>query len=141
MLICILLMLCTVASHFWIAENQVSHFLQRDGILWGGGGPDQLKIPSAKICQNFHLGGEVCGPDQLKSQVPRSVQIFIFSGGGRRGLVVQTNIPEILEWGHSRNFEQNICQALEALVSQIVSHTLRVRRLINLRLHNYNGKQ
>ena len=32
--------------------------------------------------------------DQLKSQVPSPVQIFIFKGGE----VLQTNIPEILQW-------------------------------------------
>ena len=66
----------------------------------GGGGvtPDQLKIQSAKICPNFHFPGGWGwgGPDQLKSKVPRSAQIFIFRVGGG---VLQTKIPEILEWG------------------------------------------
>ena len=48
------------------------------------------QIPSAKICQIF---------------------IFEVGGGWGKPVVVQTNIPEILGWGHSRNFEQNICQA------------------------------
>ena len=49
-------------------------------------------------------GDQAGTPDPLKFQVPRSTQIF-FGGGGK----LQTNIPEILEWRHSRNFEQNIC--------------------------------
>ena len=48
--------------------------------------------------------GMSCGP-----KVPRSVQICIFIFGGGGGVVVQTNIPEILEWGHSRNFEHKYC--------------------------------
>ena len=47
-----------------------------------------------------------------------------FSGGGgvvvRRVVVVQTNIPEILEWGHSRNFEPKILATGMCSVSQIV---------------------
>ena len=41
--------------------------------------------------------------DQLKSKVPSPDQIFIWGDG----VLLQTNTPEILEWGHSRNFEQN----------------------------------
>ena len=61
-----------------------------------------------------------------KSQVTRSVEIFIFLGMGRwGGRVVQTDISEILEWGHSRNFAPTILKAKLALASQIVFHTLR----------------
>ena len=52
-------------------------------------------------------GGGGGTPDQLKSQVPSPGHIFIFGGGG----VLQTNIPEKLEWGHSRNFEPKILEA------------------------------
>ena len=43
---------------------------------------------------------------QLKFQVPSPDQILIFSWG-----ILQTNIPEILEWGHSRNLEPKILEA------------------------------
>ena len=66
-------------------------------------------------------------PDQLKLKVPRSAQIFIFGGVG---VVLQTNIPEILEWGHSRNFELKFLATGMCNVSQIVSHILRMWRLI-----------
>ena len=96
-------------------------------IFCGGGGgitPDQLKskvprsvqivcvcgvggvysrptqIRSARIFPNFLGGGRGGTPDQLKSKVARSFQIS-FSGEG----VLQTNIPEILEWG-TRVFQQ-----------------------------------
>ena len=45
-------------------------------------------------------------------------------------MVVQTNIPEILEWGHSRNFEPKILATGMCSASQIVSHILRMWRLI-----------
>ena len=80
-------------------------------------------------------GAEGWYPDQLKSQVSRSVQTFIWKGGGNSnpkcqdlfkfsfvcvcvgggegeaGVMVQTNIPEILECGHSRNFTPKIVEA------------------------------
>ena len=97
----------------------------------GGLRPTQPKVPKsvqicifegggdAKICPNLHFSGWGGGwwsrPTQPK--VPRSVQICM-------GGVVQTNIPEILEWGHSRNFGPKF-QPLElATASQIVYHTL-----------------
>ena len=51
--------------------------------------PAPTQIPSAKIFPNFHFRGlghgwrgvGFGGPDQLKSQVPRSAQIFMFDGG------------------------------------------------------------
>ena len=52
-------------------------------------------------------------------------------GGGE---VLQTNIPEILEWGHSRNFEPNFQPLQLAHASQIVSHILRMWRLITIRV-------
>ena len=98
--------------------------------FWGGGGtPDQLKskvpisaqisfgrysrptqIQSAKICQNFHLGGWG---------------------------VLQTDIPGILEWGHSRNFEPKILVTGMCSASQIVSHILRMWRLISTAIYEY----
>ena len=44
---------------------------------------------------------------------------FSFSGVGEGGRVVQTHIPEILEWRHSRNFAPKILKALLAIASQI----------------------
>ena len=64
---------------------------------WGGGG-----------------GGAGATPDQLKLKVPN------FHGEGG---VLQTNIPEILEWGHSRNFEHKFIILEIATASKIVSHT------------------
>ena len=55
------------------------------------------------------VGGGGCWSRPTQPKVPRSVQICIFGGG----VMVQTNIPKILEY----------------LVSQIVSHTLLVWRL------------
>ena len=49
-------------------------------------------------------------------------------GGG----VLQTNIPEILEWGHSRNFEPKILVTGMCSASQIVSHILRMWGLITM---------
>ena len=62
--------------------------------------------------------------------MPRSVQICIFEGGGGVG-GFQSNIPEILEWGHSWNFGPKILAIGMCSASQIVSHTLRVWRLIS----------
>ena len=42
----------------------------------------------------------------IQPKIPRSVQICMGRG------VVQTNIPEILEWEHSRNFEHKFCHAI-----------------------------
>ena len=65
----------------------------------GGGYCRPTQIQSAKICPNFHFPGGGVG-----------------WGAGRE---LQTNIPEILECGHSRNFEQNICQLECGSASQI----------------------
>ena len=72
-------------------------------------------------------GGGEDTPGQLKSKVPGSAQIFIFGG------LLQTNIPEILEWGHSRDFEHKFIPLELATASQIVSHTLRMYRQITKR--------
>ena len=48
-------------------------------------------VVSVQVFRNQNKG---LLPDQLKSQVPSPVQIFIFKGGE----VLQTNIPEILQW-------------------------------------------
>ena len=82
-------------------------------------------IQSAKICI-FRGGG---GPDQLNPKC-QDLSKSAFSGG-REGLVVQTNIPEILEWGHSRNFEPKILATGMCSASQIASHILRMWRLMN----------
>ena len=80
----------------------------------GGGQRGGIQTNSNPKCQDlsklsFGRGG------QLKSQVPRSFQIFICvcvgGGGGEAGVMVQTNIPEILECGHSRNFTPKIVEA------------------------------
>ena len=59
-----------------------------------------------------------------------------FSGEVGEGVMVQTNIPEILEWVHSMIFEHKFCHAIlwkAGLASQIVSYMLRVWRLISER--------
>ena len=87
-----------------------------------GGVPDQLNPQSAKIYQNLHFGGRGWWPPPpTQPKVPRSVQICIF-GGGR--VVVQ-------RVGHSRNFEPKILATGMCSASQIVSHILRVWRLMN----------
>ena len=68
-------------------------------------------------------------PDQLKLKVPRSAQIFIFGKGRGDRRVLQTNIPEILEWEHSRNFEPKFLATGMCSASQLVSHILRMWRL------------
>ena len=55
---------------------------------------------------------------------------FSFSG---EGVLLQTNIPEILEWGYSRDFEHKSIPLELATASQIVSHILRMWRLITKR--------
>ena len=76
---------------------------------------------SAKICPNLYFrggGGAWCSrPTQPK--VPISVQICMGGGG------VQTNIPEILEWGHSRNFEPKFSITGASYCITDISHTLR----------------
>ena len=52
--------------------------------------------------------------------------------------MAQTNIPEILEWGHSRNFEPKILTTGMYYASQIVSHTIRVWRLHKHAEFNWN---
>ena len=80
------------------------------GVVVGGGGRgggvvvQNNSTQSAMICPNLH--------------------------GGGGGVVVQTNIPEILEWGHSRNFEPKILATEMCSAPQIVSHILRMWRLI-----------
>ena len=53
-------------------------------------------------------GGEVV---QINSKAKcQDLPKFSFSGEGGIG-IVQTNIPEIIEWRHSRNFEPKILEA------------------------------
>ena len=79
----------------------------RSDQIYNGGVVQTNSTQSAKICPTVHFFGGA-GPDQLNPKFKDlSVQICIFGAGG---VVVQTKIPEILEYGHSRNFEQNICQ-------------------------------
>ena len=71
-------------------------------------------------------------PRPTQPKVPRSIQMCIFGVGGVLGAGgVQTNIPEILEWGHSRNFKPRFLANGMCSASQIVSYILRVWRLIN----------
>ena len=94
-----------------------------NGIL--GGYSDETPHTSSHIIQELSESA-FSGVVVVQTKVPRSVQICIFGGGG--------GVPEILEWGHSRNFEHKFCHAitLEALALQIVSHTLCVWRLIRI---------
>ena len=64
----------------------------------GVGGADQLN-QSAKICPNLHLGEGVGGPDQLNQSAKICPNVHL-----GRGVVVQANIPEILEWGTLKEF-------------------------------------
>ena len=56
-----------------------------------------------------------------------AAQMFILGWGG----VLQTNIPEILEFGHSSIFEQNICQVMSnsgnPWITDSLSHTTNVK--------------
>ena len=113
-----------------------------EGLGWSR--PTQPKVPrSVQICI-FRGAGEGWWSRPTQPKVPRSIQICIFSGGGRggcpdrlnpkhqdlsksafflgggEGVVAQTNIPEILEWGHSRNFEPKILATGMCSASQIV---------------------
>ena len=45
----------------------------------------------------------------------------LYGGGGG----FQTNIPEILEWGHSRNFEPKFSTTGASFCITDISHTLR----------------
>ena len=66
----------------------------------GGGTPDQLK-------STVHRAGTGEGGGIQTNSNPKCQFLtkFSFSGGGEK---LQTNIPEILEWGHSGNFEPKI---------------------------------
>ena len=72
---------------------------------------------------SLHILQKVGGgysPDQLKLKVPRSAQIFISGGGGTLWDFLAQNLP---------------CHFLEALASQIVSHILRMWRLMTNCIH------
>ena len=89
--------------------------------------PTQTQI--AKICPKFSLGAGT--PDKLKLKVPRSAQMFIGGGGG-----IQTNSnsrPTFLKnLGSTQGiFEHKFIPLELATTSQIVSHILRMWRLIN----------
>ena len=59
-------------------------------------------------------------PDQLNPKCQDLAKSDLGGGGG----VIQTNIPEILEWRHSRNFEHKSCHAiLWKPLHHRVSHT------------------
>ena len=74
----------------------------------GPGTPDQLKSKVPRSVKIFIFRGEEGStPNQFESKVPSPFQIFILGGWGG-GVVLQTNIPEILGWGHSRYFESKI---------------------------------
>ena len=115
----------------------------------GGGGPDQLNpkcqdlsksafsgggqgvvqtnsTQSAKICPNLHSGGGIQTNSTQSAKICPNQHFWV---GGERVVVFQTNIPEILEWGHSRNFEPRILATGMCNASQIVSHILRMWRL------------
>ena len=68
-----------------------------------------------------------CTPDKLKPQGPSPDQIFISFGGGG---VLQTNIPEILEWGHSRNFWTKNSGSLACCIADSLLHTMCVETII-----------
>ena len=102
----------------------------------GGGYSKPTQIQSPSIWPSFHFRGRGWWwwwwggtPGQLNSKFPQSGLVFIFrevfqtnsnptfqtltkfsfSGEGKGGEgVLQTNIPQILEWGHPRNFEPKI---------------------------------
>ena len=77
-------------------------------------------------------GGGAYSPDQLKLKVPRSGQIFFFLGGG-----VYSPDQDLFKsaysggGGHSRNSEPKILETGMCSASQIVSHILRMWRLIS----------
>ena len=81
--------------------------------IFGGGGrvvvegysrSTQIQIPS--IWPSFHFQGVFQTNSNPKFQV---LTKFSFSGEGKGGEgVLQTNIPQILEWGHPRNFKPKI---------------------------------
>ena len=96
--------------------------------VWGG----LLQTNSNAKCQGLpkfsFSGGWGLTSDRLKSRVPRSAQIFILGGGG----VLQTNIPEILEWGTQGILNQKILPTGMCSASQIVSYILPIWRLIKI---------
>ena len=118
---------------------------------WGGDS-SPTQIQSHSIWPNFHFLCVCVGrggtPDQLKSKVPQSGQIFIY-----RGEVLQTNsnpkcqVLTKFPWG-GRGEEYSRPTFLKYLsrgnrkmecgnASQIVSHTLRVETKNSLRLPYY----
>ena len=130
---------------FWSRPTQPKVPRSVQICIWGEGGwsrPTQPKVPrSVQICifRGQERGG---GPDQLNPKC-RDLSKSAFSVVGEgvvvqtdstqstkicpnphfwwgEGVVVQTNIPEILEWGHSRNFEPKILVTGMCSASQIV---------------------
>ena len=78
-------------------------------------------VRNLSVLNGHFLGGRgILGYSKLK--VPSSDQIFIFRGRGDSG----HHIPQILEWGHSRNFAPKILPACTSCIADSLSHTTRV---------------
>ena len=78
--------------------------------LTGGGGPDQPNPKWQDLSKSASGGGKEGwgGPDQLNPKC-QDLSKSAFSGGAG-GVVLQTNIPEIFEWGYSKNVEPKILE-------------------------------
>ena len=114
-----------------------------------GGGVKTENTQSAKKWLNFNLGGGGRAPNLKILKVPRNGLISIFFWGGEDTLPSQSqnskcqDLPKfqffwggrggsVLRVGHSQNFEPNFQPLQLATASQIVSHILRMWRLITI---------
>ena len=98
-----------VVSTFSGVSHKTDHPRRRFNKFFQLSRPTQPKVPRSVQTCIFQGGGG--GPDQLNPKC-QDLSKSAFSGWGGGVVVVQTNIPEILEWGHSRNFEHKFCHAI-----------------------------
>ena len=83
---------------------------------WGGGQRGGIQTNSNPKCQDlsklsFGKGGGSNSNPKCQDLLNFHLCVCGGGGGGEGGVVVQTNIPEILECGHSRNFTPKIVEA------------------------------
>ena len=72
------------------------------------------------VYSKFSFGGGGWGVLQIPTQTESAKICTKFSGRGRA--LLQTNIPEILSWRQSRNFEPKFPETGMSSASQIISH-------------------
>ena len=79
---------------------------------------------SAKICPKSVFSGGGGGGLGVPDQLNPKCQDLSKSAWGGGGVQTNTNIYEILEWGHSRNFEPKFSTTGASYCITDISHTL-----------------